>query len=65
LAELVAALSLGTDLGSVNRTCFASAWPGNLRGEAVQIGARIAAVAEFTEVAHRVGGIPARDQSSS
>jgi response regulator RpfG family c-di-GMP phosphodiesterase len=34
-------------------------WPGKLRGDAVPIGARIAAVAEFAEVAHRVGGVPA------
>jgi HD-GYP domain-containing protein (c-di-GMP phosphodiesterase class II) len=34
-------------------------WPGKLRGDAVPIGARIAALAEFAEVAHRVGGVPA------
>jgi HD-GYP domain-containing protein (c-di-GMP phosphodiesterase class II) len=32
-------------------------WPGDLRGEAVPIAARIAQLAEFIEVAHRVGGI--------
>jgi HD-GYP domain-containing protein (c-di-GMP phosphodiesterase class II) len=34
-------------------------WPGDLRGEAVPIAARIAHFAEFIEVAHRVGGIEA------
>ena len=34
-------------------------WPGDLRGEAVPIAARIAQFAEFIEVAHRVGGIEA------
>jgi HD-GYP domain-containing protein (c-di-GMP phosphodiesterase class II) len=32
-------------------------WPGNLRGEDVPLAARIAQVAEFAEVAHRVGGL--------
>jgi HD-GYP domain-containing protein (c-di-GMP phosphodiesterase class II) len=31
-------------------------WPGNLAGEAVPMAARIAQLAEFVEVAHRVGG---------
>src|SRR5262249_8815763 len=34
-------------------------WPGNLSGEAVPIAARISQLAEFVEVAHRVGGIDA------
>ncbi|HEY3946028.1 MAG TPA: HD domain-containing phosphohydrolase [Solirubrobacteraceae bacterium] len=34
-------------------------WPGKLRGEQVPTSARIAQLAEFTEVAFRVGGIPA------
>jgi HD-GYP domain-containing protein (c-di-GMP phosphodiesterase class II) len=34
-------------------------WPGKLRGDAVPIGARIAGLAEFVEVAHRIGGVPA------
>jgi HD-GYP domain-containing protein (c-di-GMP phosphodiesterase class II) len=32
-------------------------WPGELRGEDVPIAARISQVAEFAEVAHRVGGV--------
>jgi HD-GYP domain-containing protein (c-di-GMP phosphodiesterase class II) len=31
-------------------------WPGRLKGDAVPVAARIAQIAEFTEVAHRVGG---------
>jgi HD-GYP domain-containing protein (c-di-GMP phosphodiesterase class II) len=31
-------------------------WPGELSGEAVPIAARLAQIAEFAEVAHRVGG---------
>jgi HD-GYP domain-containing protein (c-di-GMP phosphodiesterase class II) len=34
-------------------------WPGNLEGEGVPVAARIAQVAEFVEVAHRVGGVEA------
>jgi len=34
-------------------------WPGDLRGDAVPLAARIAQFAEFIEVAHRVGGIGA------
>jgi HD-GYP domain-containing protein (c-di-GMP phosphodiesterase class II) len=34
-------------------------WPGDLRGEAVPIGARLAPFAEFIEVAHRSSGIEA------
>jgi HD-GYP domain-containing protein (c-di-GMP phosphodiesterase class II) len=32
-------------------------WPGDLRGDGVPIAARLAQLAEFVEVAHRVGGI--------
>jgi HD-GYP domain-containing protein (c-di-GMP phosphodiesterase class II) len=31
-------------------------WPGNLRGTAIPIASRLAQIAEFTEVAHRIGG---------
>jgi HD-GYP domain-containing protein (c-di-GMP phosphodiesterase class II) len=34
-------------------------WPGELGGEEVPIAARVAQLAEFVEVAHRVGGLPA------
>jgi HD-GYP domain-containing protein (c-di-GMP phosphodiesterase class II) len=34
-------------------------WPGKLKGEDVPLASRIAHLAEFTEVAHRIGGIEA------
>jgi HD-GYP domain-containing protein (c-di-GMP phosphodiesterase class II) len=34
-------------------------WPGELEGEDVPVAARVAQLAEFVEVAHRVGGVPA------
>ena len=36
-------------------------WPGELRGDAVPIAARIAQLAEFVEVAHRIGGVDGGD----
>jgi HD-GYP domain-containing protein (c-di-GMP phosphodiesterase class II) len=64
LARMLAEqLGLGDDVqdavGASYEQWDGKGWPGNLRGDAVPIGARIAALAEFTEVAHRVGGIPA------
>ena len=35
-------------------------WPGELEGEAIPIASRIAQLAEFVEVAHRVGGVERR-----
>ena len=34
-------------------------WPGELEGEQVPLAARVAQLAEFVEVAHRVGGVDA------
>jgi HD-GYP domain-containing protein (c-di-GMP phosphodiesterase class II) len=34
-------------------------WPGELRGDAIPIASRISQLAEFVEVAHRVGGVGA------
>jgi HD-GYP domain-containing protein (c-di-GMP phosphodiesterase class II) len=34
-------------------------WPGDLNGDAIPVAARIAQIAEFMEVAHRVGGVAA------
>jgi HD-GYP domain-containing protein (c-di-GMP phosphodiesterase class II) len=34
-------------------------WPGELKGEGVPLAARLAQVAEFVEVAHRMGGVEA------
>src|SRR6516162_2836490 len=36
-----------------------SGWPGDLGGDAIPVAARIAQLAEFTEVAHRIGGVAA------
>ncbi|MFC6599416.1 HD domain-containing phosphohydrolase [Kitasatospora paranensis] len=63
------ATSLAGRLGlpdSVRRAVAASyeqwdgrGWPGEVKGEAVPIASRLAQLAEFTEVAHRVGGTAA------
>ena len=37
-------------------------WPGELSGDAVPLPSRLAQLAEFTEVAHRVGGVDAAKQ---
>ncbi len=34
-------------------------WPDGLRGEEVPVGSRLAQIAEYTEVAHRLGGVDA------
>jgi HD-GYP domain-containing protein (c-di-GMP phosphodiesterase class II) len=34
-------------------------WPGKLKGDGIPIAARLAAIGEFTEVAHRIGGTAA------
>jgi HD-GYP domain-containing protein (c-di-GMP phosphodiesterase class II) len=34
-------------------------WPGDLQGDAVPMASRLAQLAEFVEVAHRLGGVPA------
>src|SRR5262249_59568895 len=34
-------------------------WPGELKGDAVPMAARLAQLAEYTEVAHRIGGAEA------
>jgi HD-GYP domain-containing protein (c-di-GMP phosphodiesterase class II) len=36
-------------------------WPGELSGEEIPVAARLAQIAEFTEVAHRLGGVEAAD----
>jgi HD-GYP domain-containing protein (c-di-GMP phosphodiesterase class II) len=37
-------------------------WPGELGGEQVPLAARVAQIAEFVEVAHRIGGVAAAQQ---
>ena len=64
LARMLAEqLGLGDDVqaavGASYEQWDGKGWPGRLRGDAVPIGARIAGLAEFAEVAHRVGGVPA------
>jgi HD-GYP domain-containing protein (c-di-GMP phosphodiesterase class II) len=46
-------------LGAAYESWDGRGWPGDLAGERVPLPARIAQVAEFVEVAHRVGGVDA------
>jgi HD-GYP domain-containing protein (c-di-GMP phosphodiesterase class II) len=46
-------------LGSAYERWDGRGWPGELRGEEVPVAARIAQVAEFMEVANRIGGVEA------
>jgi len=43
-------------LGAAYEQWDGSGWPGELRGEAIPMAARLAGFAEFVEVAHRIGG---------
>jgi HD-GYP domain-containing protein (c-di-GMP phosphodiesterase class II) len=45
--------------GAAYEQWYGKGWPGRLRGEDVPIAARISQIAEFAEVAHRVGGVAA------
>jgi HD-GYP domain-containing protein (c-di-GMP phosphodiesterase class II) len=46
-------------VGSAYEQWDGRGWPGNLKGEEVPIAARLAQLAEFVEVAHRIGGVEA------
>jgi HD-GYP domain-containing protein (c-di-GMP phosphodiesterase class II) len=46
-------------LGAAYEQWDGKGWPGELEGEGVPIGARLAQVAEYSEVAHRIGGVAA------
>jgi HD-GYP domain-containing protein (c-di-GMP phosphodiesterase class II) len=46
-------------LGAAYETWDGRGWPGALKGEQIPVAARIAQLAEFAEVAHRVGGVGA------
>ena len=46
-------------LGSAYEQWNGRGWPGELKGAEVPLAARLAQLAEFTEVAHRVGGVEA------
>ncbi|HEY7438203.1 MAG TPA: HD domain-containing phosphohydrolase [Acidimicrobiia bacterium] len=37
-------------------------WPGELEGDAVPLASRLSQLAEFTEVAHRIGGVEAAEE---
>jgi HD-GYP domain-containing protein (c-di-GMP phosphodiesterase class II) len=50
---------VGEAIGAAYEQRDGRGWPGKLRGEGVPIAARIAQLAEFVEVAHRVGGVAA------
>jgi HD-GYP domain-containing protein (c-di-GMP phosphodiesterase class II) len=46
-------------LGAAYESWDGRGWPGDLEGEQVPLPARVSQVAEFVEVAHRVGGVDA------
>jgi HD-GYP domain-containing protein (c-di-GMP phosphodiesterase class II) len=46
-------------LGAAYETWDGRGWPGALRGEQIPVASRIAQIAEFAEVAYRVGGVQA------
>jgi HD-GYP domain-containing protein (c-di-GMP phosphodiesterase class II) len=46
-------------LGNAYETWDGRGWPGELKGDEVPLAARLAQLAEFVEVAHRVGGVEA------
>jgi HD-GYP domain-containing protein (c-di-GMP phosphodiesterase class II) len=64
-ARLARTLAEQLDLPDVVREAIGAAyeqwdgrgWPGDLKADAVPVAARIAQLAEFVEVAHRVGGV--------
>ena len=49
-------------LGAAYERWDGRGWPGDLEGEQVPLAARIAQVAEYVEVANRVGGVEAAKQ---
>jgi HD-GYP domain-containing protein (c-di-GMP phosphodiesterase class II) len=46
-------------LGAAYERWDGRGWPGDLEGDAVPLPARLSQIAEFVEVAHRMGGVPA------
>jgi HD-GYP domain-containing protein (c-di-GMP phosphodiesterase class II) len=46
-------------LGAAYEQWDGKGWPGKLRGEAIPVASRLSQIGEFTEVAHRVGGLGA------
>ena len=49
-------------LGAAYEQWDGTGWPGELEGEQIPLAARLAQLAEFVEVAHRVGGVDGRDR---
>src|SRR5439155_9386407 len=49
-------------LGAAYEQWDGKGWPGDLKGSEVPLAARLAQLAEFIEVAHRIGGVPAAKQ---
>jgi HD-GYP domain-containing protein (c-di-GMP phosphodiesterase class II) len=50
-----------TALGAAYETWDGRGWPGRCAGDEIPIAARLAQLAEFVEVAHRVGGVEAAE----
>ena len=50
-----------TAVGAAYEQWDGRGWPGELEGDAIPIAARLAQLAEFVEVAHRVGGVAGGD----
>jgi HD-GYP domain-containing protein (c-di-GMP phosphodiesterase class II) len=46
-------------IGSSYEQWDGKGWPGELKGDAIPVASRLAQIAEFTEVAHRIGGADA------
>ena len=57
LAEQLGLPAVVRELGAAYEQWDGRGWPGALKTDAIPIAARIAQLAEFIEVAHRVGGI--------
>jgi HD-GYP domain-containing protein (c-di-GMP phosphodiesterase class II) len=61
--QLATQLGLGDQIGRAVVAAYeqwdGKGWPGELRGEAIPIAARLAALSEFVEVAHRGAGVDA------
>jgi HD-GYP domain-containing protein (c-di-GMP phosphodiesterase class II) len=58
-AELGLSQAVQRAVGSSYEQWNGKGWPGELAGEAVPVAARLAQLAEFVEVAHRLGGVAA------
>jgi HD-GYP domain-containing protein (c-di-GMP phosphodiesterase class II) len=58
-AELGLPGSVQDGVGAAYEQWDGRGWPGQLRGHAVPVASRLAMLAEYVEVAHRVGGIDA------